>query len=616
MAYSIQGKDIVLAGFESGIADTPYAGIADMRNIEIISMPGEGFAEFAQVAASAPPTLSAVAYTASAAADTLTISSTTGLYEGVAIVLASNTATGLSNGVVYYVRNISGNTFQVSAAPASAIINITADGTGTLTTYTYGNHRGTSAQAPISYWVDKTGAAAGNSGLYLVDGSNYVWVIFNSALGGLPANALIFLGNIGGVGASSIVQNGVAIWNGYLLLFGIVTSGVDYARMSTLITTSVTTAWTYGWQNMGTNSVNGRINMLVSQEDGNLYWTSDTGLGSIIEQPGTNFNPTNSATYAITSTALLVPESDEATCVAELGTNLLIGGQRNFVYVWNKVDPGFSDLINIPDTYTHNIVAASQNAYVFAGNRGRIYITNGSGMDLYKKFPDYLTGIVNPVISWLDANFIRNQLIFTVSARSNSNTTLTTVNGVWAIDLDSDALRMINKTTNSGYGGSAPMAVEMPAFNSGVTTGITGTGITVGWYSGTTYGVDVGSSNPYSNYESYIQTDLIPVGTYLDPFSPSQVEFKLSAPLVDGESVRVSYRTNISENFTQIFETTTVGAISGWSQTNFQKVQWVQFLIELKSTATNPSYCRLTEMRVRDFPSGKDSNNNNAYGQR
>lgn len=621
MSYHIEGKDIVINGFEQGTASSPYAGIADIRNMDIITVPGEASVEFSEVPALAPPVLNGVAYTASAAAATLTWANTATLYQGVAIVLSGNTATGLSNGVVYYVKNIVGATFQLALQPGfGTVINITGNGTGTFTTYQYGDQRGLGEAncVPISYYVDKHGTPIGQKAIYIVDGSNYVWCVLPNVFDAiLPANALIFLGNIGGVGASPICGAGIAVWNDYLMLFGTTTAGVDYAHISTLFSSGPAAAWSYTWKTVTTQTLNSRVSMVNSQGDGNLYFTSADGVGSLIKTPGTNFDPTNSATYTLLEAALLLPSDDVSTCISELGPNLLIGGQGNFVYVWNRNSLGFDSLLNIPDPGITAIVSVSQNAYVFAGTRGRIYITNGSGIDLYKKFSDYVTGIVAPYIVWYDANFGRNQLYFGFASYDNTNTQIANTSGAWAIDLDTDTLRMQNKTTQTGYPGSVSMVTEMPQVST--TQSAAGTAMVIGWStiiggSPFTYGVDVGSSIPYSNYESYVELDMIPVGTFLDPFSPSQVEWKTSVPLVAGESIRLSYRPSLETSFSLITdpthttgESSGVGAIADVFQVNFQKVQWVQLKVETKSTNTNPSYVRLTEIRIRDYPSGNQN---------
>lgn len=512
---------------------------------------------------------------------------------------------GLSASTVYYVKNIVGATFQLSLAPEGAIIDLTSDSVGTFTTYQYGNQRGLSAKAPISYYRDIIGEWNGITGTYLVDGSNYVWLNLAATDSVLPANSLVFLGNIGGIGASATIENGISIWNGYILLFG--GSGkIDYAKVSTVNATGPAAAWSYGWKSVTLQATNSRVPVLNSKEDGNIYFGVSTGLASIIETPGDDFDPTDAASYTYTADALSFPEGDKITCVAELGPLLLMGGRANFVYTWDKLSPGFNDLLNVPDFFTYLIVAMNNNAYMYTGVRGRIYITNGSGVELYRKIPDYITGLVNPYIMWKDASFNKNQLYFSFNALSNGLTDNNSTAGAWAIDTESEALYMLNKTTNTAYNGTASMVIPAPPLNAGGNPP-PGTGIMIGWYYSGTYGVDIGSSTPYSSYEAYLHTDMIPVGTYLDPFTPSQIEWKTSAPLVTGESVRISYRLNITDGFTVIGTSSTAGVFSDLYQANFQKAQWAQLLVELSSTASSPTYTRLTEVRIRDYPSGKNA---------
>lgn len=894
MAHRIEGKDIVIDGFQDGIADSPYQGIGDMRNIDIVSYPGEASTNFSQTSASAPPALNAVAYTASSSTDRLTIADASALYEGVAISLVPDTLsfnslvigggggggggtttfqertgggggsgryistahsgvasgtyavtigaggaggaadgskgttggttslgalvtavggggggggiaankngangasgggggpqsgtggtatngnnggdgnaaagagggggsggvgatggaviggnggagtassisgasvtyaggggggdqgvgaggggnggsasdgtagtantggggggaggdnvtpraggaggsgvviisyttgtftatggtittsggntihtfttsgdfviTGLVASTVYYVRNIVGNTFQLSLSLQGAVIDLLATTSGVLTTYQYGNQRGIGSLSPVARFTNPSGIYNGPLGVYLTDASNYAWVVLSAVNTNLPANSLLFLGNIGGIGAGTVSTSGITIWNDYIILFGpgsgsSLANKTDYASILTLFSNGPSATWNYAWETVtAVGGIFGRVSTLVSQEDGNQYFTTSSGLGSIIETPGADFDPTDSATYTITTRAIVLPSSDRSTCVAELGSNLLIGGRGNFIYVWDKISLGFSSILNIPDTFVSNIVASSQNAYAFTGVRGRIYITNGSGIDLYKKMPDSLTGIFSPYITWRDACYSKNQLFFSMSATTNADVASTTVGGAWAIDLGTDALRLINKTTFTGYGATTCMVVDVPrpagsgaTFSPIFSDNVSGSGIMVGWFSGSTYGIDVGSSNPYSSFESYIDSDMIPIGTYLNQFSPSQVEWKTAVPLGGNgtaESIRLSYRTNLSDAFTVIGTTTATGtsvvgtttgtttgsyAVSDYYKANFQKVQWVQLRAESSSNSTTPTYCRLTELRIRDFPSGNEA---------
>lgn len=522
---------------------------------------------------------------------------------------------GLTNSVVYYVRNISGVTFQVSLAPTGSVVDITGDSSGTFTTYQYGNQRGIGSYAPMSYVPDRNRTNGAMNALYLTDASNYIWCILPAASGSIPANSLIFLGNIGGVGASGISVNGIVIWKRYMFIFN--TTEIDYANLSTLWTTGPAATWTYSWWNApNANNVNGKISMLVGQDD-TIYYTSSPGVGSILENTNQTFDPTNSATYTRTASALTIPTIDSSTCLAELGTSLLVGGVNSLVYPWDRVSPSFAYPLIIPDYNIARIIGTNQNAYIFAGNQGRIFITNGASVELYKKLPTYITGNVNPYIQFKDASYARNQLYFSFTASSNADADLANVNGAWAIDLTTDSFRMKNKITNSGYSGQSTMVVEMPPASS--TDQPSGTALTLGWTVNTTYGVDVGSSSPYQALESYIDLDMIPVGTYLNPLTPTQIEWKTSYPLGGNgtaETIKISYRTNLLDSFTQVGTTTATGtsvvgtttgtttgsyAVSDYYQTNFQKAQWIQLRVEMSSNSTTPTFNRLTEIRIRDF---------------
>jgi len=614
MAYRIEGEDIVISGWENGIADSPYNGIADMRNVNIDAMPKEAMVNFALQAAAKPPVLNATAYTAVATTDIFTWAGSS-LYSGCALKVASSQG-GLTANIVYYVKVLSPTTFSLYLDPAfQTLVNVTGDHSGTFTTYQYGDQRGNGVgYSPISYWVDQTGAASGNNATYLVDASNYVWMLTPPVSSPYAGSSLIFLGNIGGIGATTN-YGAVAIWKGYIFLFASGSANIAVALMSNLLVTNGPAAtWNYAWGALATSS-NGPPKLLHSSEDDNLYFTSTEGLGSISEVPGQTFLPTNAATYTRTATAVTLPSNDFSTVFCELGSNLYIGGTRSFVYVWDKISPGFNNIITFSESLVQQIVATDTNVFVFIGNKGSIYYTNYSSIDLVKKVPNYLTGLAMPYILFTDASYVRGNIYFAFAAYTSNSGTFTqqtTTGGVWALDVEKFTLRMINKTTYADYSPYISMVTEGPrrSQNSFFTQPI-GTGLTVGWTVGSTYTVDIPLGTPYANYEAYIETDIIPVGTMLNPFTPSQIEWKTSVPLGGNgtsESVRISYRTNLLEAYTVIGTSTSTSttlnghsSISEMMQANFQKAQWVQFKIELSSNATTPTYVRFYELRVRDF---------------
>ncbi len=626
MSYKLEGSDIVISGFENGIADSPYEGIADMRCANITSIPTEASVNFKTQALVLPITVSAAAFTAAATGDLFTW--TPGalvLANGTAIVLNTNSATGVSTGVVYYVGAVSGSTFKLFPNVYYAMSNlfpmdITVNGSGTFSTYTMGKpmHRCTDQGQAAGRTVN--GVLSANS--YIVDSKHQVWMIFTLSTTPSPftAGQVVFLGNIGST--VTIGENSICVWNNYLFLFRY--NATDIWNMN--LQTTPLLAWRYSWAGyVPSANATASLRSLVGQDDA-IYICNDNYVGSILEVSGQTFDPTNAATYTATGTALRLPEGEVAICLAELGTDLLVGGVRTFVYPWDRISTSYNYPIVVPERYISLIVSTQSNAYIFAGNRGYIYITNGSNINQFKKIPDYPSGVIQPyyltggsgsvsadnsqaITPLGDAISWRNEIFFTfVGYQEASTTLLTNVVGVWAINLTTNAMRIVLKPSYDTYSGTIPVLIpDMGSFLPG------GDGLFLGWTDvNGAPGIDNTIRTPYTNYETRIETDMIPVGTFLKPFSPSQIEWKTSVPIGNNgtsETVRISYRTSLSAAYTLIGTTTVTAAatdnspnVSDVYKANFQKAQWVQFLIEEASNATTPTYNRLTEMRIRDWP--------------
>ena len=588
MSYHFDGEDLVIDGFEQGIAESPYKGIADMRNVNIISSPQEAHVTFATQAMTLPPTVSAVSVTAVASTDVCTVSSTSGWFNGMALTFNSLTGGGgLVVNNVYWVGNLSGNTFKVYKNPyldASNLIDITTDLTvGTLSSFTF------------SGGLDSTTFYSGGAPRqFILDTNGRAWMIDN--INGSLQNRLIFIGNKTLTGTTG---RAIKVFENNLIVLR--TSAADALSMNSLlsptnidINAAYGQGWIYGWITPNSTTLAKRP-ALVGQDNA-LYFGGGSGrLASVITVPGSTFAADTPATFSYNFAALKLPAQDDITALGEQGTSLLIGGLRNFLYPWDRISTSFSYPVILAESLTTNIVTSVGNAYIFTGNRGRIYVSNGSNVKLYLKIPDYLSGTTEPYFSWGDTAYNRNQLYFSFTAKDNAGNAINNFAGVWAFDTLSNAFRYTNKLSYGTYAGSVP--VILPSQLSS-TPG--GAGLYTSWVDGSSnVGVDTSATTPYTNYEAYIETDLIPIGTYYKNRTLKQIEYKLGKPLVAGESVRISYRTNIADAYTTVFTSNATGAVSDASPVNFQKSQWLQLRIELSSTASNPSFVRLREIRIR-----------------
>lgn len=599
MAYRFDETDgsIVLDGFEKGIADSPFNGISDIRNANIISVPGEASVNFSTSKISSPSVTSVSVVSADSGAKTITWTGGSGLERGMAISFATTPSiSGLSALTPYWLGTVTGTTAPLYTDYASSsLAAIAGTGTGTMSAY--------NITTPKHFAYDK------RSGFYfMVDSRGQVWsnmmTTFNlywTYTGNLLPSTSTTSGN-GLVVFQSSDSNPVNVAS-YLILFH--NGSVDYAVITSTLT------WAYQW-NIATGSVGAyavtptqTLNSTVAQTnsheaflhtDGRVYYCDGNYVGSFFQTAiATAFVPGTIATYTPTKQALILPTIDIAQCLAPLGTNILVGGQRNVAYPWDR----FSTLPNypifLPEDYVSKMVTVNTNTYMFMGNRGRIYVTNGSQVQLYKKVPDHISGTVEPYFTWGGATSARNQLYFSLTATNNTGTAITQYGGVWAIDVDTGALRMTNKLSYDTYAGYATAMIAQPQTGTPA-----GSGMYFGWIDGAgAFGIDQTSSNPYTGSQTTIDFDLIPIGTYQQPKNFNRIEFKLTKPLVTNESVVLNYRLNFSATYVAIPITSVVGEFSANGPINFANAQWLQIQAVLNSTTSSPSYVRLKEIRIK-----------------
>lgn len=355
----------------------------------------------------------------------------------------------------------------------------------------------------------------------------------------------------------------------------------------------------------------------ISESQFNVYTslTGNTGIdfatGAAGNQYFSTFSPTNSATYIYTAQRVNLPFTETATALAELGNTVIIGGISNILYPWDQVSALPSDLIPLPESNTRKIITVNNVVYIFAGNKGNIYISNGSSTALALKIPDYCAGIpgtpstyIEPYFSWGDAMYCRGRVYCSILDQTAAKTG--NCGGIWSfvptqnffIGQDTgQALRLDNQNSYGTYNGVATVLLPSrdqiavsPQYWSG-------------WYSSIsapTYGIDFTDTIPEET--TTIELDLLPTGTTLDKKTFSQLEYKVASPLVSGDSISLYYRLNATGSFTSCGSAIVENAtnLSGYFPINFQKTQWVQIKVVLTPLASaSSSFIRLKEIRLR-----------------
>lgn len=381
---------------------------------------------------------------------------------------------------------------------------------------------------------------------------------------------------------------GLGIWKGCLI---ICTSTAIYASPLTALTT---------WTSILSISSSQWHPVYTGLNTDHLFVGNTRFVAQVVEV-GT-FDPTNAATYTATANALDLPTSYNVQTIAGLGDNLYMGTyigsaspySRNgaVIFPWDKVSDSYGQPISVTGTGVHQLKTIGSVMYLFAGNRADINITNGSTTQLFKRFYNInfpnastLTDINPDAIGALNDE----ELLIGIGRVGGNITPL----GVYSIREKVHILRNLPSTGNK-------LNIEI-----GSILVIDANRFMFSWYDATTntYGIDlVGNSGRYSDYSTQIDTDLIPVSTFIYPLTFSEIEFKLASVLTTGQGIRIYYRTSLDNAFTLIntWDFASIGArLSFEDNANINNAEYLQLRIELKANANEDTSPTLTQIRLR-----------------
>lgn len=335
---------------------------------------------------------------------------------------------------------------------------------------------------------------------------------------------------------------------------------------------------------------------------GTQYFNTFYPLGSDAIPGGSH------ATMTFTPQRVNLPVFEVSQCLVEIGNTVVIGCQGNVLYPWDQIQSLPSSIIPLPESNTTTMITVNQMAYVFTGNKGNIYITDGNVASAVTTVPDYVAGVpgtplsyIEPYFSWGDAAYIRGRVYFSIL--DQTATKAGNCGGIWSFTPTQNlyigqdmgiGLRLENQNSYGTYNGLATVLLPnenqqaiAPQFWSG-------------WYSSVAtplYGIDYTGTGASS--VSIIESDAIPTGTMLDKKTFEQIECKFATPLLTGDSVLVKYRKDLTSAWisagTMRIET---NRLSIYFPATFEKTQWLQIQTILTPGSAS-GFIRLVEQRIR-----------------
>ncbi len=306
------------------------------------------------------------------------------------------------------------------------------------------------------------------------------------------------------------------------------------------------------------------------------------------------------------------PFYEQATSLVEIGNIILVGCEGSAVYPWNQIDASPSDVIQLPERNVQTMINVNNMAYIFAGNKANVYISNGSVASLALKVPDYCAGVpgtpnsyIEPYFTWADAMFLRGRVY--CSVLDQTATKAGNCGGVWSFIptgnmASTDAglsLRLENQNSYGDYDGYANIllpSAEQNAISPQYWSAWQDSYLTAS----AAFGIDTTSTTPVTSY--VIETDIIPTGTLLSQDTFTQLEYKLSTNALTGDTVQLYYRLNSTAAWVTC-GTANIEAnapLSGYYDMAFQKTQWLQFRAVCTTPGTTTSsFTRLAQIRLR-----------------
>ncbi len=702
--------DIVIDGWEQGIATSPHKGIANIQNANISTETNEVMASFKRIQQSQGGDTSTNHEIDPV--DTSHLSTAFSLLSGSWINITASTISGLSTGN-YYVQNSTGtasggsaislqlssfynssplsgfgatgtatfNLIRVMAAPLASATEPYNNGTQQYRYYILDNQglvwvydtASSPAQGTLNWFLPDYALVAGATGIGILNGWLHIFVnnlIFCKStvnLGDSTANSTVwsifasgqiltsqthfaysghqgrmywtdgnYIGSIfpntsllsstsnvqsyasytgsGTTGTISRIINGSIPYNGSsnsfripaVFFHSLTASGANPAALS------IGTIYYIKYLPSSSGFTDNSTFEVYAAEAGGM--ALDVASGSVGTQYFSTYYPVSSggeATITFTPEALNLPFYETAISMSEVGSTVVIGTRLNTLYPWNQVDVTPSDLIPLPENNATFMLTVNNMAYIFAGNKGNVYVTNGSTASLVLTVPDYCAGIagtpssyIEPYFVWGGAAYVRGRVYFSIL--DQTSTKAGNCGGVWSfiptqnffIGQDTGlSLRLENQNSYGTYNGYCPVILASQVQN------VRSPQFWSSWQSSTsspTYGIDF--TDTVTASAATIETDLIPTGTMLKKETFKQIEYKLAAPLVSGDSVSISYRLNASDSYVALanLNTDSPTSLSGYYPASFEKGQWLQLKVTLAPlSGTNSSFVRLTELRIR-----------------
>lgn len=404
---------------------------------------------------------------------------------------------------------------------------------------------------------------------------------------------LLTVTNANSVSATNLAQGwDLCVWNTEFTVVSYAQSGVGYIG----VIRHDPAANSSEWHPAEIGSLDGTHYIkLIMGKDGYMYFTNGNNIGRItaISYSVGVVTVTSSSTM---SGGFVLPKNTYGVTLSTIGDKLLIGTQKGYSYsardqfgyaglvIWDYVSANADNIIEINENGFNAMVSNKNQAYFSAGNDGNIYVTDGTNYQKIKRLPFNRSGFY-VASSWVYPNAMcinqRGNLLVGLSANYDANSPTTT--GIWEIGLMKDYPTHLPFFSRDGNLG------DISSVRFGSVRVLDDNSLAFGVQSGNTYELSRTSITALnSGYTARWRTQAYLVADARNKNTFEQLEFLFSKPLIANQGIKISYRTNLTDDFTEINTWTysTLGGImSHFDSASITNAEIVQFEIALNYTS-------------------------------
>ena len=411
----------------------------------------------------------------------------------------------------------------------------------------------------------KSGVAPSNRVTWMVQSPNSEGIVYvaedDDIKTATVSGAVMTLSNA--LGGPSQTTRGLNVFQDYLFKMYHNGTNTYLARYGAL---SGSPSWSNTWATLATGSTYNLIPSYIGQ-DGTLYM----GLGNIV---ASLTSATNAGT--LNATALDLPSQYTITGISELGQFLVLtvqdegNGTTADIIPWDRVSASFDVIHKIGGKGAFSPVPFKGLNYMLVGKNGDVYATNLSQSELVRRFSlftdfpsrEFETNTNNIPVPMT----VHDQGLLFALGKDSTTASENTTSGIFYLKDD-----IVTEFTSSAGEGDVAGGV---AYNFVLSSNPER--FLVSWEKGqspsVTYGIDFLSNTARAtSYSAYIETALYPVGGVKSPKKFQQGEIILAKELATDEGVKVSYRTNLNDTFTEI-DTFAYGTATGADNDNLGAV--------------------------------------------